>query len=143
MLWDSGHIAHFMWRWVSAICAHYHYRMIHQHCCLKRLFIDFFLTKMSYVTSQNIGNPVQIIKYVGLYRFQPILKLKATFVESWFTLKLFKAVYWWFLQIQICDKLRALFIISNYWLCSNIDNVVWLVLKVINKILLMADVSVA
>ena len=63
------------------------------HGCLKRLFIDF-LTKMSYFTSQNVGNPVQIIKYVELSRFQPILKLKVTFVESLFTLKPFKAVYW-------------------------------------------------
>ena len=49
---------------------------------------------MSYFTSQNDGNPVQIIKYVELSRFQPILKLEVTFVESLFTLKPFKAVYW-------------------------------------------------
>ena len=63
------------------------------HGCLKRLFIDFS-TKMSYFTSQNIGNPVQIIKNVELSRLQPILKLKVTFVVSLFTLKPFKAVYW-------------------------------------------------
>ena len=41
----------------------------------KRLFIDFVLTKMSYFTSQNVGNLVQIIKYVELSRFQPILRV--------------------------------------------------------------------
>ena len=51
------------------------------HGCSKRLFIDF-LTKMSHFTSQSVGNPVQIIKYVDLSRFQPILKLKGTFVEK-------------------------------------------------------------
>ena len=44
------------------------------HGCSKRIFIDF-LTKMLYITSQNVGNPVQIIKYVDLSRFKPILKL--------------------------------------------------------------------
>ena len=34
-----------------------------------------FLTKMSYFTSQEVGNPVQTIKYVELLRFQHILKL--------------------------------------------------------------------
>ena len=61
--------------------------------CLKRLFIDF-LTKMSYFISQNVGNQVQIIKNVKFLRFQPILKLKVTFVAILFTLKSFKAVYW-------------------------------------------------
>ena len=65
------------------------------HGCLKRLFI-YFLTKMLYYTSQEVGNPVQIIKYmyVELSRFQPILRNAVTFVESLFTLKPFKAVYW-------------------------------------------------
>ena len=66
---------------------------IYTHGCLKRLFIEF-LTKMSYFTSQNVENPVQIIKYVELSKFQSILKLKVTFVEHLFTLKPFKAVYW-------------------------------------------------
>ena len=44
------------------------------HGCLKRLFISF-LTKLSYFTSQNVGNPVQIIKYVELLRFHNIQKL--------------------------------------------------------------------
>ena len=43
------------------------------HGCLKR-FLLIFLTKMSYCTSQNVGNPVQIINYVELSRFQTILK---------------------------------------------------------------------
>ena len=44
------------------------------HGCLKQLFINF-LTKMSYFTSQDVENPVQIIEYDELSRFQPILKL--------------------------------------------------------------------
>ena len=92
-----------------------------------------FWQKMSYFTLQNVGNPVQIIKYVELSKFQPILELKITFVEGLFTLKPFKAVYYWYLQIQICDKMRALFMITNYWLWLNIDYVVWIVLKVIIK----------
>ena len=63
-----------------------------QHGCLKRLFIVLFC--LSYFTSQNVENSVQIIKYVELSRFQPILKLKVTFVESVYILKPFKAVYW-------------------------------------------------
>ena len=59
---------------------------------MKGLFIDF-LTKISYFTSQNIGNPVEIIKYVELSRCQPILTLKVKFVENLFTLRPFKAVY--------------------------------------------------
>ena len=43
------------------------------HGCLKRLFINFF-DQMSYFTTQEVGNPMQIIKYVELPRFQPILK---------------------------------------------------------------------
>ena len=46
------------------------------HGCLKWLFIDFF-DKKSYLTSQNVGNLVQISKYVKLMRDQPILKLKS------------------------------------------------------------------
>ena len=34
---------------------------------------------MSYFTTQEVGNPMQIIKYVELPRFQPILTLK-TFI---------------------------------------------------------------
>ena len=60
---------------------------------------------MPYFTSQNVGYPVQIITFVELIRFQPILKREVTFVESLLTLKLFKAVYWGFLQIQIDDKI--------------------------------------
>ena len=63
------------------------------HGCIKRLLIDF-LTKKSYFNSQNVGDLMQIIKYVELSRFQPVLKLKVTFVESLLTLKPFKAVYW-------------------------------------------------
>ena len=96
---------------------------------ISRLFetIIDFMTKMSYFTSQNVGNPVQIIKYVQLPRFLSF------FVERLFTLKPFKAVYCWFLPIQICDKLRTLFIISNNWLCLNINYMLFdFVLKVIN-----------
>ena len=67
--------------------------MMGRHGCLKQLFIDF-LAKMSYLTLQNFGNPVKIIRYVELSRFQPFLKLKVTFVECLFTLRPFKAVYW-------------------------------------------------
>ena len=49
----------------------------------------------------------------------------------------------WFLQMQIFDNMRALFMISNYWLCLNIDYDVWFVLKVMDKILSRADVSFA
>ena len=59
-----------------------------EHGCLKRSFIIIF-TKMSYFTSQEVGNPVQVIKYVNLSRFQPILKLKVTFVGNLVTLKPF------------------------------------------------------
>ena len=44
------------------------------HGCLKGLFIDL-LTKRRNFNSQNVGNPVQIIKYVKLLKFQHILKL--------------------------------------------------------------------
>ena len=45
------------------------------HGCLKRLFIDF-MTKMSHFTLQNVGNPVQIIKYYVDYQgFNPFLNL--------------------------------------------------------------------
>ena len=33
--------------------------LVIKHGCLKRLFIDFF-DKMSYVISQEVGNPVQM-----------------------------------------------------------------------------------
>ena len=36
---------------------------------------------MSYFTSQEVGNPVEIIKYIELLRFQPILKNPVTFDE--------------------------------------------------------------
>ena len=51
------------------------------------------LTKMSYFSSQEVENPVQIIKYDELSRFQPILKLSVTFVESLFTLKPFLVIF--------------------------------------------------
>ena len=44
---------------------------------------------MSYSPSQNVGDPVQIIKCVELSNFQPIIKFKVTFVESLTPLKLF------------------------------------------------------
>ena len=44
-----------------------------------------FMTKSSYFTSQEVGNPVQIIKNVELSRFQAILQNPVTFVESLFT----------------------------------------------------------
>ena len=49
---------------------------------------------MSHFTShaQNVGNPVQIVKYVELSKFQPIIKLKVTFGKSLFTEKPFKGV---------------------------------------------------
>ena len=62
------------------------------HRCLKRLFIDF-VTKMSYFTSQEVGNPVQMIKYVKISRWTTLLNLQVTFVERLFILKPF---YWWF-----------------------------------------------
>ena len=46
-------------------------------------YLLIFLIKMSYFTLpclQNVGNPVQIINYVELSRFRPILKRKVTFV---------------------------------------------------------------
>ena len=107
------------------------------HGCLKLLFIDF-LTKTSYFTSQEVGNPVQRITNVELSKFQPILQNSVTFVESLFTLKPLKVVYWWFWQIQTYDKMRALFIFQIIDYALNIDYVVWFVLQVINKILLMA-----
>ena len=45
--------------------------------CYTRLFetiIYYFFDQMSYFTTQEVGNPMQIIKYVELPRFQPILK---------------------------------------------------------------------
>ena len=38
------------------------------HGCMKRLFINF-VTKMSYFISQEVENPVQIMKYDELSRF--------------------------------------------------------------------------
>ena len=63
---------------------------------LKRLLLDF-LTKMSYFTSQEVVNPLLIIKNVELSRFQLTLQNPVTFIESLFTLKPFKAVYLRFL----------------------------------------------
>ena len=57
--------------------------LLMNHGCLKRLF-DFF-DKMSYFTSQEVGNPAQIIKNVELLRVQAILQKPVTFVESLFT----------------------------------------------------------
>ena len=54
-----------------------------------------------------------------------------------------KAVYWWFLQIQICGKMRVLFIfqiIDYAWILIMLFD---LCLKVMNKILLAADFSFA
>ena len=42
----------------------------HFHVYPPRLFFD----QMSYFTTQEVGNPMQIIKYFELPRFQPILK---------------------------------------------------------------------
>ena len=79
---------------------------------------------MSYVSPQEVANPVQITKYVELLRFQHILKL-CHFCWKFIH---FKAVYWWFLQIQICEKMRVLIIFKI------IDYAVWFVLKFMNKI---------
>ena len=98
----------------------------------------YFLTKVSYFTSQEVGNNVQIIIYVKLSSFQPILNLS----HFWWTIIHFKAAYWWFLQIQMWQNEGAIHI-SNYWLCLNIDYVVWFVMKNMNKILQMVDVSFA
>ena len=58
------------------------------HGCLKQFF-KRFLTKMPYFTSQEVGNPVQImLNYEG---FNPFYK-----TQSLFTWKLFKVVYWWY-----------------------------------------------
>ena len=54
---SARHIPNFGWGSVPPV----EQLDIRTHGCLKRLLIDF-LTKMSYFTSQNVGNPVQIIK---------------------------------------------------------------------------------
>ena len=98
----------------------------------------WYLNRMSYSTPHEVG-PVQIIKYVEWSRFQAILKLEAT---SCFKSLHFKAII--LLAIFTNSDLwqnEGAFHISNYWPCLNIDHVVWFVLKVIYKILLMADVS--
>ena len=51
--------------------------------------MTYVTSQVTYVTSQEVGNPVQIIKYIELSRIQPILKFNITFVESLFTLKPF------------------------------------------------------
>ena len=93
-------------------------------------FIHEGLKVSVYMYAHMLNQTSVSIMYVELPWFQHILK-KVTFVERLFTLKLFESVYWWFLQIQICDKLSVLLIISNYCLCLNIDYVVWFVLKMI------------
>ena len=55
----------------------------------------------------------------------------------------FKDVYWWFFKNLDLWQNEGAIHISNYWLCLNVDYVVWFVLKLINKILLMAGVSFA
>ena len=56
---------------------------------LFEMIIYYFFDQMSYFTTQEVGNPMQIIKYVELPRFQPILKHYFNFVGSLFTLKTF------------------------------------------------------
>ena len=72
---------------------------------------------MSYFTSQKVGNPVQVIKYVDLSKFQPILKL---LLEIYSLLSCFLVIF----ANSDCDKMRALsiFQIIDYQL--NIDYVV-------------------
>ena len=78
---------------------------------------------MPYFTSQNIGNAVQTIKYVELSRFQLILKLYVTFVDSLFTLKPFKRfLLAIFTNSDLCQNEGAihnlkLLIMLEYWLC--------------------------
>ena len=75
---------------------------------------------MSYFTSQEVGNPVQVIKCVELSRFQPFLKLSVTFVESLFTLKPFKAVlgdlYMWQNELDIHNN-KLLIMLENQLCC--------------------------
>ena len=103
-----------MWRPTDDVCilflrCHFTTQYINRnsltcHGCLKRLFTEFFNKNVIYFTSQEVGNPVQEIKCVELSRFQPILKLSVTFVESLFTLMPYKPAYRWFVLIQICDQ---------------------------------------
>ena len=90
-------------------------------------YLFIFLTKMSYFTSQEVRNPVQIIKYVELSRFQSILKLSVTFIENLFTLKPFIGDFY---KFRLVTKWGAIHI-SNFLLCLNIDYIVWFVLKAI------------
>ena len=74
---------------------------------------------MWYFTLQEVWNPMQIIKNVELSRFQAILQTQSLLFESLFSrLKRFICN---FLQIQTCDKMRALFIFQNIDYASNID----------------------
>ena len=50
-------------------------------------------------------------------------------------------VYLWFLQIQTCEKMGALFKFQIIDYALYIDYDVWFMLKVVDKILLMAGVS--
>ena len=59
---------------------------------------------MSYFTSQEVGNPMQIIKNVELSKFQAILQNSVTFVESLFIQKPFKAVFCDFYKFRLVTK---------------------------------------
>ena len=76
---------------------------------------------MSNFTSQEDENPVQVIKYVDLSRFQPILETLSHLCCEFVHLKV---VYWWFLHIQICEKMWALSIFQIIDYRLNIDYVV-------------------
>ena len=58
------------------------------HGCLKQLFIEYFDKNVILYFTRS-WKPSKVIKCVELPRFQPILKLSVTSVESLFTLKLF------------------------------------------------------
>ena len=91
----------------GAICMQYHYHKI--HCAINIMHVWYsrcawlferiinFRPKMSYFTSQEVGNPVQLNQ---LCRIKVSTHSKTWSHSSWKLIH-FKAIYWWFfLQIQ-------------------------------------------
>ena len=99
-------------------------------------YLLIFWPKCHISLHKLVGNPVQMIIYVKLSRFQLILKLQITFVESLFTSKPFIGDFYKFRFVTKwgCYSYFKLLIMLEYQLCC---------LLLINKILLVADVFFA
>ena len=94
------------------------------HGCLKQTFIDL-LTKTQYFTVNKVGKTIKMSGNIVLSSFD---------IQSWnlihFCCKIseFKPIYWYFLSIYICAKMRALNkiqIIDHDWLSIMLYDSSW------------------